>query len=101
MGSEMCIRDSHRADIHKEILSKQTMTSVLLAVRLTRLLRLSVILSMRRRHEVLPEVQITAQAEALTLTLPEGWLDHHPLMRAELEQEMLYQQQAGWQLAIE
>ncbi len=45
----MALVYNHRADIHKEILSKQTMTSVLLAVRLTRLLRLSVILSMRRR----------------------------------------------------
>ena len=97
----MALVYNHRADIHKEILSKQTMTSVLLAVRLTRLLRLSVILSMRRRYEVLPEVQITAQAEALTLTLPQGWLEHHPLMRAELEQEVEYQQQAGWQLSIE
>lgn len=97
----MALVYNHRADIHKEILSKQTMTSVLLAVRLTRLLRLSVILSMRRRYEVLPEVQITAQAEALTLTLPQGWLEHHPLMRAELEQEVVYQQQAGWQLSIE
>ena len=50
--------------------------------------------------EVLPEVQITAQAEALTLTLPQGWLEHHPLMRAELEQEVQYQQQTGWELII-
>ena len=91
---------NHRADINREIIARQTMTSVLLAVRLTRLLRLAVVLSMRRRHEVLPEVQISAQAESLTLTLPKGWLEQHPLMRAELEQEMAYQQQAGWLLQL-
>jgi exopolyphosphatase/guanosine-5'-triphosphate,3'-diphosphate pyrophosphatase len=34
------------------------------------------------------------------LNMPEGWLDQHPLMRAELEQEMQYQQQTGWELII-
>jgi len=97
----MALVYNHRADVNKDILARQTMTSVLLAVRLTRLLRLAVILSMRRRHEALPQVQISAQAEVLQLILPEGWLDHHPLMRAELEQEVLYQQQAGWQLHVQ
>ncbi len=96
----MALVYNHRADINREIIARQTMTSVLLAVRLTRLLRLAVVLSMRRRHEVLPEVQISAQAESLTLILPKGWLDQHPLMRAELEQEVAYQQQAGWLLQL-
>lgn len=96
----MALVYNHRADINRDIIARQTMTSVLLAVRLTRLLRLSVLLSMRRRYEALPEVQISAQAEVLTLVLPKGWLEQHPLMRAELEQEVLYQQQAGWQLQL-
>lgn len=96
----MALVYNHRADINRDIIARQTMTSVLLAVRLTRLLRLSVILSMRRRYEALPEVHISAQAEVLTLVLPKGWLEQHPLMRAELEQEVLYQQQAGWQLQL-
>ncbi|CAM5197596.1 guanosine-5'-triphosphate,3'-diphosphate pyrophosphatase [Alishewanella longhuensis] len=33
--------------------------------------------------------------------MPAGWLEQHPLMRAELEQEMQYQQQAGWELIIQ
>jgi len=37
---------------------------------------------MRRKHEALPEVQISAQAEVLTAQLPKGWLEQHPLMRA-------------------
>jgi exopolyphosphatase/guanosine-5'-triphosphate,3'-diphosphate pyrophosphatase len=55
---------------------------------------------MRRKHEALPEVTISAQGEVLTLALPLGFLDQHPLMRAELEQEMQYQHQAGWHLLL-
>lgn len=96
----MALVHNHRADISREVIARQTMTSVLLTVRLTRILRLAVILSMRRRHEVLPEVKITTKAETLSLHMPANWLEQHPLMRAELEQEVQYQQQAGWQLLI-
>ena len=96
----MALVHNHRADISREVIARQTMTSVLLTVRLTRILRLAVILSMRRRHEVLPEVKISTKAETLTLHMPSNWLEQHPLMRAELEQEVQYQQQAGWQLLI-
>lgn len=97
----MALVYNHRAEMDKEILSRQTMTSVLLAVRLTRILRLAVILSMRRRHEALPEVKLSAQAERLKVELPQGWLERHPLMRAELEQEIQYQQQVGWHLDVQ
>ena len=96
----MALVHNHRADISREIIARQTMTSVLLTVRLTRILRLAVILSMRRRHEVLPQVAISSKGEQLVLTMPAGWLEQHPLMRAELEQEVQYQQQAGWELLI-
>ena len=96
----MALVHNHRADISREIIARQTMTSVLLTVRLTRILRLAVILSMRRRHEVLPQVNISSKGEQLTLSMPQGWLEQHPLMRAELEQEVQYQQQTGWELLI-
>ena len=96
----MALVHNHRADISREIIARQTMTSVLLTVRLSRILRLAVILSMRRRHEVLPQVSISSKGEQLLLTMPAGWLEQHPLMRAELEQEVQYQQQAGWELLI-
>lgn len=96
----MALVYNHRADISREVIARQTMTSVLLTVRLSRILRLAVVLSMRRRHEVLPQVTISSKGEALLLQMPEGWLEQHPLMRAELEQEVQYQQQAGWELAI-
>ena len=96
----MALVHNHRADISRDVIARQTMTSVLLTVRLTRILRLAVILSMRRRHEVLPQVNISCKDEALQLQMPAGWLEQHPLMRAELEQEVQYQQQAGWELLI-
>ncbi|WP_082122505.1 guanosine-5'-triphosphate,3'-diphosphate diphosphatase [Arsukibacterium sp. MJ3] len=96
----MALVYNHRADISREVIARQTMTSVLLTVRLTRILRLAVILSMRRRHEVLPEVKITTKAETLSLHMPANWLEQHPLMRAELELEVQYQFQAGWQLVL-
>lgn len=96
----MALVYNHRNEINREIIARQTMTSVLLTVRLTRILRLAVILSMRRRNEVRPPVSIQADDKVLTLTMPTGWLEQHPLMRAELEQEVLYQKQAGWELVI-
>ncbi|OEY70870.1 guanosine-5'-triphosphate,3'-diphosphate pyrophosphatase [Rheinheimera salexigens] len=96
----MALVHNHRADINDKIIANQTMTSVLLAQRLTRILRLAVILSMRRRDEVLPQVSISSDSEKLLLTLPDSWLEQHPLMSAELEQEIQYQQLAGWHLTI-
>ncbi|OYW96175.1 MAG: guanosine-5'-triphosphate,3'-diphosphate pyrophosphatase, partial [Alishewanella sp. 32-51-5] len=96
----MALVHNHRAEIMPEVLARQTMTSVMLAGRLTRILRLAVILSMRRRHEALPQVRLSVHNECLSLSLPAGWLEQHPLMRAELEQEVQYQQQAGWVLTI-
>ena len=43
---------------------------------------------------------VKSQGEQLILAMPAGWLEQHPLMRAELEQEVQYQQQAGWELLI-
>ncbi|MCC5826257.1 guanosine-5'-triphosphate,3'-diphosphate diphosphatase [Alkalimonas sp.] len=97
----MALVHNHRADINRELIAKQTMTSVLLTVRLTRILRLAVVLSMRRRHEALPNVVLAGKGEQLVLQMPAGWLDQHPLMRAELEQEVQYQQAAGWELELQ
>lgn len=96
----MALVYNHRADISREIIARQTMTSVQLTSRLTRILRLAVILSMRRRNEVRPQVQIQASAETLVMRMPQGWLEQHPLMKAELEQEIQYQQLAGWELIV-
>ena len=40
-------------------------------------------------------VEARAQDETLTLSFPTGWLDAHPLTRADLDQEQAYLAAAG------
>ena len=65
--------------------------------RLCVLLRLSVVLNRAREDHFLPGIEAKAKAEgeALTLRFPPGWLDAHPLTRADLEQEEAYLAAAG------
>ena len=91
---------NHREDIDQPSLSKQSSTSVLLACRLTRILRLAVILSLRRADEVLPEVKVDVLNEDINLHLPDNWLDENPLSEAELKQEAGFQSEQGWRLNL-
>lgn len=92
---------NQKGDVSQEEIHKQTTTSVLLAQRLTRILRVAVILSMRRKDEALPSFSVDVTNDnQLTIKFPEGWLASHPLMRAELSQEESYQSQQDWPLSI-
>ncbi|NVK24118.1 MAG: guanosine-5'-triphosphate,3'-diphosphate diphosphatase [Gammaproteobacteria bacterium] len=91
---------SHKDDIDQITLSKQSSTSVLLACRLTRILRLAVILSLRRADEVMPQVEVTVEHEAIKVHLPDNWVEQNPLTEAELMQEANQQADQGWQLII-
>ena len=68
--------------------------------RLCALLRLSVILNRSRSTERLPAFSLTADNKKLDLTFPEGWLTHHPLTHADLEQEIEYLKNADIKLTI-
>ncbi|MEF8793936.1 exopolyphosphatase [Thiohalorhabdus sp.] len=57
------------------------------ARRLAVLMRLGVVLHRGRSPEPLPETRLTARGDRLDLAFPEGWLDAHPLTRADLEEE--------------
>lgn len=92
---------NHREDIDKDSLYKQSSTSVLLACRLARILRLAVILALRRADEVLPEVKIVVTHEDIALKLPKNWLDNNPLSKAELSQEAGSQAELGWKLFLD
>ncbi|GAL05635.1 guanosine-5'-triphosphate,3'-diphosphate pyrophosphatase [Photobacterium aphoticum] len=70
------------------------------ATRLLRLLRLAVLLCHRRDKAKLPPFTLTAQHNALTLTLPASWLVANPLTHAELEQEAERQTDMGWPLTL-
>lgn len=91
---------NHKEDIDQGSLYKQSTTSVLLACRLVRILRLAVILSLRRADEVLPDVKVQVEHEDINLYLPDDWLESNPLSQAELAQEASYQSAQGWKFQL-
>ena len=58
--------------------------------RLCVLLRLAVVLNRSRADDFLPPIEAELQGEALALAFPPGWLEAHPLTRADPEQERAY-----------
>ena len=58
--------------------------------RLAVLLRLAVVLHRSRSPVPLPELALQADKRALTVGFPAGWLDAHPLTRADLDREASY-----------
>ncbi len=60
---------------------------ILPALRCTLLLRLAVLLHRGHDRDPLPAIGLQVNEKSLTVTLPAGWLDTHPLTRADLESE--------------
>ncbi len=63
-------------------------------------LRLSVVLHRSRGPLPLPPIEIAADGNAMNLRFPPGWLDEHPLTRADLETEAAYLLEAGYRLSF-
>ncbi|WP_428944479.1 guanosine-5'-triphosphate,3'-diphosphate diphosphatase [Pantoea sp. FN060301] len=82
------------------LLSQQNAIPPRKAERLCRLLRLAIIFASRRRDDALPAVRLHADEDCLTVTLPAGWLNAHPLRAELLEQECHWQSYVHWPLAI-
>ena len=68
--------------------------------RLAMPLRLSVVLHRSRSPLPLPPIELSAAKNALDLRFPPGWLDQHPLTRADLETEEAYLRQAGYRMSF-
>jgi exopolyphosphatase/guanosine-5'-triphosphate,3'-diphosphate pyrophosphatase len=64
------------------------------------LLRLSVVLHRSQTEQPLPPIQLEANEATVKLSFPAGWLDQHPLTRADLEQEADYLTVAGIRLGF-
>jgi exopolyphosphatase/guanosine-5'-triphosphate,3'-diphosphate pyrophosphatase len=60
------------------------------AERLALLLRLAAVLRRSRSATPLPEFKLSGDKKRLSLRLPPGWLDAHPLTRTDLEREAQY-----------
>lgn len=82
------------------LLSQQNAIPPRKAERLCRLLRLAIIFASRRRDDTLPAVRLHANEDCLTITLPSGWLEAHPLRAELLEQECHWQSYVHWPLTI-
>jgi len=54
------------------------------------LLRLAVLLNRSRTPTQVPELKLELSGSDISLRFPEGWLDQHPLTRADLEVEVEY-----------
>jgi exopolyphosphatase/guanosine-5'-triphosphate,3'-diphosphate pyrophosphatase len=86
----------HRADLTESLFVHQGANKEL-TEKLVRVIRLAVILSMRRKDDVLPTFEVNADKTALNISFSDDWLAHHPLMESELEQESVYQSKLNWQ----
>lgn len=82
------------------LLSQQNAVPPRVAERLCRLLRLAIIFASRRQDNRLPAVRLLASEDDLTLTLPSGWMDAHPLRAELLGQEVHWQSYVRWSLVI-
>ncbi|MFN0242690.1 MAG: exopolyphosphatase [Planctomycetota bacterium] len=58
------------------------------ALRLCVLLRLAILLNRSRSDAPLPKIAIAPKRGGYQLSFPNGWLDEHPLTRADLEEEL-------------
>ncbi len=88
---------------HREEMDLQTLSVLSVGLQpkiavLIRLLRLADALCVRRKDDVLPPISLSWEKQTLTVLFPEGWLDEHPLISAELEAEKQLQDNVGWQL---
>ena len=68
------------------------------AARLTLLLRLATLFNRGRSDQPLPEFGVTVAEDVVQLRFPGGWLDAHPLTRADLDEERRYVARAGFTL---
>jgi exopolyphosphatase/guanosine-5'-triphosphate,3'-diphosphate pyrophosphatase len=69
--------------------------------RLIILLRLAVLLHRNRSDAPLPEIKLLVKKRNLTLFFPTGWLTDNTLTQADLEQEAVYLDKAGFTLEFE
>jgi exopolyphosphatase/guanosine-5'-triphosphate,3'-diphosphate pyrophosphatase len=79
--------ETHRQKLRYGRFDEMTAADAATTGRLAAILRIAVLLCRRRSREPLPLIKAAAAADALELTFPPGWLDHHPLTRAGIAQE--------------
>ena len=91
---------SHRGKLRRATFKRLPPRSRRPAMRLTALLRLAVRLHRNRSPDPLPEIELSAESNTLTMRLPREWLDAQPLTRVDLEKEALRLGPLGVELEI-
>ncbi|MFN3198121.1 MAG: exopolyphosphatase [Bradymonadia bacterium] len=92
---------THRRKLIAERFEGVSEAEIPVAIRACVLLRLGVRLNRSRSPEAQPEIEIFAGApNTLKLKFPEGWLDDHPLTRADLEGEVEQLNANGFDLEV-
>lgn len=71
------------------------------AKRLSVLLRLAVVLNRARSRQPPPVPALSADGRRLKMRFPEGWLDEHPLTRADLDIEARFLHKAGFRIKFQ
>ena len=92
--------------VHRQAIPLDLLQSVSPDIRehfqqLVRILRLAVLLCIRRKDHVLPDIKLSQAGSSWTLHFPDGWLKDHPLIDAELANEKWLQHKAGWELVCD
>ncbi len=68
------------------------------AIRLCIILRMAALLHRSRDAATLPDIDVNGDQGNIELVFPDGWLNEHPLTRAELKREKRYLKPAGIKL---
>lgn len=78
---------AHRRKLSREYFASLAKHHRKAGLYLSALLRLAVRLHHSRSAEPLPELRLGAGKSSIELAFPSGWLDEHPLTRADLDEE--------------
>ena len=64
-------------------------------------MRMAVLLNRTRSDRSRSEVRLKAEDDRLSLRFPAGWLDEHPLVRADLIEEQSLLNRLGYRLEFD
>ncbi|MGH6636142.1 MAG: hypothetical protein ACRED0_08450 [Gammaproteobacteria bacterium] len=89
---------AHRRKFPLDEIKEIPKQSVEATRRLCIILRLSALLHRSQNPKPLPLITAKVDESKIGLVFPPGWLDEHPLTRADLDQEAAYLEAAGYAL---
>jgi len=89
---------AHRRKLDRIDFQDLTLIEEETTLRLAILLRLAVLLNRHRSPRPLPPIAAAGTKKNLSIAFPDGWLDEHPLTRADLDAEAKALKKVGYDL---